>query len=151
MLSIFRADMEYHLTQCSGALKKKGGENVRALEDIEPKKTVKKTGNFAAFNIDTDDEDWDKEMEGLNLGTYNPMVKVVENNIPVNFNANLINKSGRRDLRSLQRIGDKDGVGQLVNEGGYGHSGSGPEVSRLPVGMIASPLGQKKKKKKQAS
>merc|ERR1711862_728694 len=87
-------------------------------------------------------------IEGLNLGTYNPMVKVVKNNIPVNFNANLINKSGRRDLRSLQRIGDKDGVRQLVNEGGYGPSGSGQEVGHLLVGMIASPLGQKKKKKK---
>merc|ERR1719334_2045698 len=136
--------MEYHLTQCSDGLQKKGEENMKVYEERKPKKTV----HSAALNVDSDDEDWDKEMEGLNLGTYNPMTKVVKNNIPVNFNANLINKSGRRDLRSLQRIGDKDGVGQLVNEGDYGHSGSGTEVSRLPVGMIASPMGQKKKKKK---
>ena len=139
---VHKADMEYHLMQCSSAML--GKEQGVLKDDEEPKKSV----NTAVAFEDSDEEDWDKEMKGLNLGTYNPMDKVVKNNIPVNVGNTLLNKSGRRDLRSLQRLGDKDGVAQLVN--GHDSAETSTGAGYLPVGMNQTSSGKKKKKKKQA-
>merc|ERR1719233_1732784 len=109
----------------------------------QPKESV----NTLMASEDSEEEDWDKEMKGLNLGTYNPMDKVVKNNIPVNVSNHLINKSGRRDLRSLQRVGDKAGVAQLVNGHGGAKSEHVPEAGYIPVGMTQTSSGKKKKKK----
>ena len=137
----FRADMEHHLTLCASALQFKQELVVPGKEHI--KLTVVHHTTAAA---DSDEEDWDKEMKGLNLGTYNPMEKVVKENLPVN--AHLMNKSERRDLRSMQRLGDWEGVGQVVNGGG---GGLGNGIGHLPVGMSASIVKKKKNKKKTQS
>lgn len=138
---IHRADMEHHLTLCASALQFKQELVVPGKEHI--KLTVVHHTTAAA---DSDEEDWDKEMKGLNLGTYNPMEKVVKENLPVN--AHLMNKSERRDLRSMQRLGDWEGVGQVVNGGG---GGLGNGIGHLPVGMSASIVKKKKNKKKTQS
>jgi len=142
---IHRADMEHHLTLCASAIHFKQ-ELVLPDKEVVPVKEHKKLPvEHTTGAADSDEEDWDKEMEGLNLGTYNPMEKVVKENLPVN--AHLINKSGRRDLRSMQRLGDWEGVNQVVNGGG----GVGNGSSHLPVGMSASSLKKKKNNKKAQS
>jgi len=137
---IHRADMEHHLTLCASALQFK---QELVVPDKEHEKPPAEHTPGAA---DSDEEDWDREMKGLNLGTYNPMEKVVKENLPVN--AHLMNKSGRRDLRSMQRLGDWEGVGQVVNGGG---GGIGYGIGHLPVGMSVSCAKKKKNKKKTQS
>ena len=136
-LLIIRSDLEHHLTLCSSAIL------FKQQEERKPVKEHKPADNTAAL-ADSDEEDWDREMEGLNLGTYNPMEKVVKGNIPVN--AHLMNKSGRRDLRSMQRMGDLAGVAQVVN--GYDEGGPSQGSGHLPVGMSETVVKKKKNKKK---
>ena len=57
---------------------------------------------------DEDEEDWDKEMEGVNLKSYDPMKKVLEMNLPINTKC--MGKRDGREVRSLQRLGDRQGL-----------------------------------------
>ena len=116
-------------------------ENSRNIEQ-KPDSDEKKP---AAAANGSDEEDWDKEMEGLNLGTYNPMEKVVKENIP--FNAQGRNKSGRRDIRSMQRLGDKEGLNHVVNSYEEVSSVSNG-ASYIPVGMSECSVKKGKNKKK---
>jgi len=142
---IQRADLEHHLTLCKSALLFK-----QEKEMLEEGKYV---GNKSEVDLDeatgvstakaeSDEEDWDKEMEGLNLGTYCPMEKVVKENML--FNAQGRNKSTRRDIRSMQRLGDKEGLAQALNGS---EEGSYPGEGHIPVGMSQDVLVKKKKKK----
>eukprot|EP00092_Neocalanus_flemingeri_P012160 GFUD01013111.1.p1 GENE.GFUD01013111.1~~GFUD01013111.1.p1 ORF type:complete len:219 (+),score=73.21 GFUD01013111.1:258-914(+) len=144
---IHRADMEHHLTLCSGAMQFRQEQEhmVKNSEVREQKPEIVKKKIAVTAAADSDDEDWDKEMEGLNLGTYNPMEKVVQENLL--FNAKGMNKSGRQNIRSMQRLGDKEGLSQVVN-GHNNEKGSSNGAGYLPVGMSECPVKKKGNKKK---
>lgn len=133
---VHRADMEHHLAQCASARQFREQE----LREL-PVRDIQK---HVASTAESDDEDWDKEMEGLNLGTYNPMDKVVKDNIPVN--AHLLSKAGRRDLRSMQRMGNWEGVSQLVNVNAEDRAV--PVSGHVPVGMSCQASSTQKNRKK---
>ena len=64
---------------------------------------------------DEDEEDWDKEMEGVNLTSYDPMKKVLEMNLPINTKC--MGKREGREVRSLQRLGDREALDGCFTEG----------------------------------
>ena len=55
--------------------------------------------------VEDDEEDWDKEMEGVDLKSYDPMKKVLDMNLPINTKC--MGKRDGREVRSLQRLGDR--------------------------------------------
>ena len=91
-----------------------------------------------------EEEDWEKEMEGKQVLSYDPMKKVLERNFAVNSACK--SEGERRDIRAMQRLGDKEGLSYLLADGGAGGEAEGKKGKRkkrsskskaaLPVGMI---------------
>ena len=48
------------------------------------------------------EEDWEKEMEGVVLTSYDPMKKVIKNNIAINTKCKSVGE--RKDIRAMQRV-----------------------------------------------
>ena len=62
-----------------------------------------------------EEEDWEKEIEGLNLKSYDPMKKVLEMNLPINTKC--MGKREGREVRCLQRLGDRQGLDECFAVG----------------------------------
>ena len=129
-----KKEMDQHVQDCaSAALFKDANAN---LDDFVNLKITTETAKKESSSIEKaktsgEEEDWDKEMSGVEWTSYDPMKKVLENNFAVNSKCR--NQTERRDIRTMQRIGDKEGLTYLLADGDS--INSGPGKKQLPVGM----------------
>lgn len=148
---VHKADMESHLKTCESAkrfkeldeLGTKVTKHVKLVPATQEDDESKPLNNKVQ---EEEEEDWDKEMEGKQILSYDPMKKVLERNFAVNSACK--SEGERRDIRAMQRLGDKEGLSYLLADGGArgggesgGKKGKGKKRSSkfkaaLPVGMI---------------
>ena len=132
---INKKEMDQHIQICPSAAQFKDS-NLDDFANLKVTETKKESSSVAIPKTSEDDEeDWDKEMAGVEWTSYDPMKKVLENNFAVNPKCR--NQSERRDIRAMQRIGDKEGLNYLLANGDCSFSVvSGKK--QLPVGMSSS-------------
>ena len=151
---VHKAEMETHLQSCEAARRFKDiaqlGEEVKKHVNLVTKVTgaadEKKAplNNPEATGSEEKEEDWDKEMEGKKVLSYDPMRKVLERNFAVNSACR--SEEERRDIRAMQRLGDTEGLSYLLADRGArdeeigGKKGkkkkrSSKSKAALPVGM----------------
>ena len=87
-------------------------------------------------------------MQGKVVMSYDPMKKVLEKNYAVNSACK--SRAERRDIRAMQRLGDKEGLSYLLAEGaGVSSGGAAADIGKkgkgkkrsskqraMPVGMV---------------
>ena len=118
---------------------KMGSMNIGNKSDdgsIKPSDTKDKGEESKGDKSVTSDieEDWDKEMAGVNLVSYDPMKKVLENNFAVNTKCR--SQAERRDIRTMQRTGETEGLNYLLSPSSRTSGKKKKSKSKkLPVGM----------------
>merc|ERR1719300_1489440 len=133
---VHKSDMELHLTECNDALLQRESNKVYETERMNLKLNI--LDEVVRTEIQTpsidneEEEDWEKEIEGLNLNSYD-----------------LMKKSTKRDLRYSQRIGDVDTLSQIIDA----NAKNKPNEAKvaLPIGMCITEQVKKKKKKKKGT
>ena len=130
---IHKKEMDQHIQICPSAAQHRDSY----LDDFANLKVTesKKESSAATFTKTSEDEeeDWDKEMIGVQWTSYDPMKKVLEKNFAVNPKCR--NQTERRDIRAMQRVGDKEGLAYYLLADGDSNSSVGPGKKHLPIGM----------------
>jgi len=113
---VHKDDLEKHLQECeSAALYKETPGIEEKLSVMSISKGPDSDTNVleSKENVEEEsEEDWDKEMSGVELSTYDPMIKVVEKNLAINTRCKSAGE--RKDIRAMQRVDDKEGLEYLL-------------------------------------
>jgi len=137
-----RQERQQHELECPDRLLFRPLQEMKTTPTpIVPTSTAK-AAPISDFLHESGDEDWDAEVAGLNLGTYDPRAKMVGQGIPINTQNR--GPAERREIRALQRVGDTGAVSQRIR-GGMGEGVD--QLTNTIVGLSVQQGGKKKKKK----
>jgi len=138
---VHKDDLEKHLQECESAALYKETSTMNMEEKFSELSLTSRKGKSdlqdgkeIAEGDAESEEDWEKEMEGVVLTSYDPMKKVIENNIAINTKCKSVGE--RKDIRAMQRVGDEEGLEYLLAPSNKNKKKKKkPAVKYIPVGM----------------